>query len=488
MRRVGSAIDGGAGLTFREYIGGLNSKRVTVIGAGISNTPLIEALLAANVDTTICDKRSRDAHSEEIRSYEERGAKLVLGERYLEYLDGDIIFRTPGLMPSDNAIVRAVANGACLTSEMEVFFDVCPCKIVAVTGSDGKTTVTSLIAELLNNGGYTVHVGGNIGSPLLCEADGFLPDDVAVLELSSFQLITMRKSPETAVFTNLSPNHLDVHSNMAEYLEAKRNIFAHQKSTDRAVFNLDNGYTRVEAASAPGEVLFFSRMDIPEDGVFLHRDMLYEATSGHAAPIMSADDVAIPGVHNLENIMAAFAAVKGLVSHDVMRETARTFRGVKHRIELVRVISGVRYYNDSIASSPTRAIAGLRAIMDLNRKNGLSPLERNIILLAGGKDKGAPFNELGEEITQCVKLLILTTGKAAQQIQGAVTAAPGYDGVPEILMRDDFSDAVLTAAGAAKEGDVVLLSPACTSFDRFRDFQERGDAFREIVNGLDDDK
>lgn len=474
-------------MTFGEYTSGLLGKHACVIGAGISNTPLIEALLDAGVDTTIRDKRRRETHGESIRNFEERGARLVLGERYLDGLDADVIFRTPGLMPTDPAIVRAVDRGARLTSEMEVFFDVCPCKIIAVTGSDGKTTTTSLIAELLKNGGYNVHVGGNIGSPLLCEADDYRADDVVVLELSSFQLITMKKSPEIAVFTNLSPNHLDVHSDMAEYLGAKRNIYIHQGGADRAVFNLDNEFTREEAAKAPGEVLYFSRLGKPGDGVFLDHDTIYETTGGRAEPIMQAGDASIPGVHNLENIMAAFAAVKGLVSRETMRGTVRGFKGVGHRLELVRVAGGVRYYNDSIASSPTRAIAGLRAIEGLCRKERSSPHGRSIILVAGGKDKGAPFDELGEEIARSVKLLVLTTGAAAQQIRGAVTAAPGYGGVPEILMRDDFSDAVLTAAGAAKEGDVVLLSPACTSFDRFRDFQERGDAFRKIVNGLKDE-
>ena len=459
-------------MTFREYLCAIKDKRVAVVGAGISNTPLIESLLEAGVDTTVCDKRSREDISESAAYFESHGARLRLGEDYLYKLDADIIFRTPGIMPTNPALIKAIDKGAVLTSEMEVFLSVCPCKIIAVTGSDGKTTTTSIIAKLLKNEGWTVHVGGNIGTPLLTKSDSMHPDDIAVLELSSFQLITMRQSPDIAVVTNLAPNHLDIHRDMKEYIEAKRNILAHQDSSGRVVLNLDNVTTRAYADSSKGETLFFSRREKVRDGVYLDGSTIFDAIDGKSLEIIKSNDIYLPGVHNIENFMAAFAAVRGLVSYSSMLETARAFRGVPHRIELVRELRGIRFYNDSIASSPTRTIAGLRAF------------DQKVILIAGGKDKGIAFDELGAEIISRVKTLILT-GLTAEKIRSAVVNAPGYSGDLKIIMCEDFADAIQAAAVTAQEGDIVLLSPACTSFDRFRNFEERGDTFRMIVQGLE---
>jgi len=459
-------------MTFKEYLENLKRKSVAVIGAGISNTPLIEALLGASVDTTVCDRRSRGEMGEAAGRFEGLGATLRLGDSYLDGLSADVIFRTPGIMPSIPALEAAVARGATLTSEMEAFFEVCPCKIVGVTGSDGKTTTTTIIGELLKREGRTVHVGGNIGAPLLCEADGMRPGDIAVLELSSFQLMTMGKSPDIAVVTNLSPNHLDKHRDMDEYVAAKRNILINQKPLDRVVLNFDNDYTRRFAADAIGETLFFSRRERVRDGVYLEGGTIYEARGGESGAIMRMGDIMLPGLHNVENYMAAFAAVRGLAGRKAMLETAQTFRGVKHRIELVRELRGVRYYNDSIASSPSRTIAGLRSF------------EGKVILIAGGKGKGVAFDGLGAEIIARTKKLVLT-GLTAGEIRDAVERADGHAGGPEIIMRDDFKEAVLAAAASAGEGDVVLLSPACTSFDRFKNFEERGDVFRAIVEALE---
>jgi len=457
---------------FKDYLNSLKPKRIAVAGAGVSNTPLIEALLKAGVGTTVRDRRTREELGETATGFERQGAILKLGDGYLDDLDEDVIFRTPGLMPANPALCEATARGAVLTSEIEVFFDVCPCKIIGITGSDGKTTTTSIIAELLKSQGKTVHIGGNIGAPLLIHADDMQPGDIAVIELSSFQLITMQNSPGTAVVTNLAPNHLDIHSDMEEYTEAKRNIFMHQKQTDRAVFNLDNFTTANYAAQAPaGDIQMFSRRDKVSNGVYLKNGTIYEANDDIRTPIMPAKAIILPGSHNIENYLAAFAAVKGLVGHDVMRETARTFRGVEHRIELVRELRGVRYYNDSIASSPSRTIAGLRAF------------EQKVILIAGGKDKGVAFDELGVEIAARVKKLILT-GATAKQIHDAVINAPCYNNKLEILKCDEFPDAVHTASKLASDGDIVLLSPACTSFDKFRNFEERGNTFKDIINAL----
>jgi len=463
---------------------------VAVIGAGISNTPLIDLLLNANVETTVCDRRSRAELGEIAERFEKKGAKLKLGDEYLSGLDEDVIFRTPGLMPANPAIREAVARGAILTSEMEAFFDVCPCKIIAVTGSDGKTTTTSIIAEILKNDGKTVHLGGNIGTPLLSRADEMDPDDIAVVELSSFQLITMRKSPDIAVVTNLSPNHLDVHSDMKEYVEAKSNIFMHQTQADRSVFNLDNEITREYAKRAPaGEVLFFSIRERVKNGVYLDGGLIYESADDVSTAIMKKEDIILPGEHNVENYLAACAAVSGIANHDSIRETARGFRGVEHRLELVRELHGVKYYNDSIASSPSRATAGIRALTARKRENGVGGDQGSLVLIAGGKDKGIPFDEFGVEVVEQVNTVVLT-GAASEMIRLAVENAlkvksPERTDTLSIIQCDDFEDAVIQASKAAKDGDIVLLSPACTSFDKFKNFEERGKKFKEIVSRLE---
>jgi len=470
----------------KNYLSKYRNKKIAVIGAGVSNTPLIDVLLAAGIETTIRDKRPITELGEAVSRFEKQGAKLWLGDEYLSDLSEDIIFRTPGLMPTNPALIKAVEQGAILTGEIEAFFEICPCKTIAVTGSDGKTTTTSIIAELLKNEGKTVHIGGNIGTPLLCKAGDMQKDDIAVIELSSFQLITMQKSPDTAVVTNLSPNHLDVHSDMKEYIESKRNIFKYQKQSDRAVFNLDNEITKEYAKDAPaGDKLYFSRFEEVKNGVYLKNGTIYESINGRFAKIMQAEDILLPGVHNIENYLAAFAAVSGIVSYKTMHETAKSFHGVPHRIELVRKLHGVSYYNDSIASSPSRAIAGLRALSSPQKKHEQE--SKKIILIAGGKDKGVAFDEFGAEVIKHVKTLVLT-GVAANQIHEAVINAknnpPADTDAPEIIRCDDFEDAVKTASKQAKAGDIVLLSPACTSFDKFKNFEERGNTFKEIIKKL----
>ena len=458
-------------MTLRDYIESLRHKTVAVIGIGVSNTPLLELLLAEGIRVTACDKRSREQMGEQAEHLEQLGCELHLGADYLKDLDADVIFRTPGLRPDVPEIAACVDRGAVLTSEMEVFFEVCPCTIIAVTGSDGKTTTTTIIAELLKAAGRRVWVGGNIGHPLLCEADGMLATDYAVLELSSFQLMTMKHSPHIAVVTNLAPNHLDVHRDMAEYVAAKENIFRYQSGEDVAVLNADNDITAEQSRRAPGRARLFSRQGEVADGVFLRGEDIVCRSGGHERVVMTTGDIKIPGVHNVENYMAAIAAVDGLVPDEVIRRFAREFGGVEHRIELVRTYRGVRYYNDSIASSPSRTIAGLRSFHE------------KVILIAGGYDKHIPFDVLGPEIVEHVKLLVLC-GATADKIRAAVENAPGYQpGKPEIRDVTPFTAAVEAARDRAQPGDVVTLSPACAAFDQFKNFAERGKFFKSIVNG-----
>lgn len=458
-------------MKFEEYLDSLQKKTVAVIGIGVSNRPLIELLCARGVSITACDRQEREALGALADTLEGMGCRLHLGADYLKGLDQDIIFRTPGLRPDVPEIVAAVEKGSVLTSEMETFFEVCPCPLIAVTGSDGKTTTTTILAELLKAAGRTVHLGGNIGHPLLGETASMAPTDVAVLELSSFQLMTMSRSPHIAVLTNLAPNHLDVHKDMAEYIAAKENIFTHQAAEDIAVFNADNALTQVQSGRANGHVRLFSRQHTVEDGIFLRNGVICSRKDGCEREILKVAEIKLPGVHNIENYMAAIAAVDGMVPDAVIRDFARTFGGVEHRIELVRTRRGVRWYNDSIASSPSRTIAGLRSF------------DQKIILIAGGKDKGISYDNLGPEINEHVKLMILC-GATSKVIRRSAEQAANYQGL-EILDAVDYPAAVALADSRATEGDVVMLSPASTSFDRFKNFMERGRVFKDLVNGLD---
>lgn len=451
-----------------KYFASLQGKNILVIGIGVSNIPLIRMLLSHGISVTACDKTPRSQASAEVLELERLGAVLSLGEHYLEGLSADIIFRTPGMHPDKPELRALTENGAVLSSEMEVFFQVCPCRIIAVTGSDGKTTTTTIIGEMLKHAGFRVWIGGNIGQPLLSFADQMSERDVAVVELSSFQLMTMKQSPDIAVVTNLAPNHLDVHKDMEEYIRAKENIYLHQKEADTVVLNLDNTITASFRTKAKGNVRLFSRQSVLRDGICLRDDHIFM----DGEKLIALSDIILPGIHNVENYMAAFSAVRDLVSKYDMIAVATSFKGVEHRIEFVRELRGVRYYNDSIASSPTRTIAGLHSF------------DRKVLLIAGGYDKQIPFDELGCEIVQHVKRLILC-GDTAEKIKTAVVSCADFKtGCPEIVMCDSLEEAVLDANEHAEDGDVVTLSPACAAFDQFKNFMIRGERYKELVAAL----
>ena len=450
------------------YFERLRGKRAVVLGIGVSNRPLIRMLLEYGAEVTACDKTPREKLDEEVLALERLGARLHVGEDYLEGLEADVVFRTPGMRPDLPQIRRLTEGGAQLTSEMEAFFEVCPCTRIAVTGSDGKTTTTTLIAKILEHAGKKVWIGGNIGQPLLPLAKEMSPEDFAVVELSSFQLMTMTSSAEVAVVTNLAPNHLDVHKSMEEYIAAKENVYLHQSPSGKLVVNMDNAITHSFVGKAKGRVEEFSRLGIPENGVYLQDGTIYR----NGKKIMDAADIRIPGVHNIENYMAAACAVEGFASDADIDAVARSFGGVEHRIELVRELEGVRYYNDSIASSPTRTIAGLHSF------------NRRVILIAGGYDKHIPFDALGPEVCAHVKLLILC-GATADKIRAAVEGAPEYaNGQPEIVTVQSLGDAVELAHMRAQRGDIVTLSPACAAFDQFKNFMVRGESYKKMVAAL----
>ncbi len=451
---------------FFEYISG---KTVTFCGIGRSHMPLMKMFQEKGAVVSARDKRTLEELGENGETLQKLGVKLILGENYLQDLREDIIFRTPGMRYHLPQLEAARKQGSVVTSEMEVFFELCPCKIYAVTGSDGKTTTTSIIAELLKAQGKTVHLGGNIGRPLLPEIESIQPGDRAVVELSSFQLISMGESPDVAVVTNLSPNHLDVHKDMQEYIDAKKNIFLHQNAFSRTVLNAGNEITASFAAQVRGDCWMFRRGSSAERGVWCDGEQIYV----HQEPLMPLSQIKIPGWHNVENYMAAIAAVWGDVSPEVIRQVAATFNGVEHRTEFVREFNGVKYYNDSIATSPTRVISGT-----------LSLFPQKILMIAGGYDKHIPFEPMGPVVCEKVKTLILL-GATAQKIEDAVKAADNYqEGAPEILRVETMEQAVAMAAAHAQPGDIVSLSPASAAFDLYPNFEVRGRHYKELVNGL----
>ena len=461
-------------MEFYEYIDSLKEKRIAVIGAGVSNLPLAKLLLEHGCTVTVCDRRSEEAMGEVAQDLLQRGAALQLGEDYLEHLTGyDMIFRTPGILPLDRHLLEAVKAGVLLTSEMELFFRFCPCKTIAITGSDGKTTTSTVISELLKAAGKTVHLGGNIGKPLLCELPTMKKTDICVLELSSFQLHSMYCKPDVAVITNVSPNHLDVHPDYEDYIEAKKSIFLQQNADCRLVLNADNAITFGFHQVAQAKISYFARNQVVSNGAYYADGKIWHAADGKAEPVIDIDEIKLPGMHNVENYMAAYCAVQGMVTDEQFCKVAREFNGVAHRLELIRIKDGVKYINDSIASSPTRTVAGLRAFKPMDR----------LVLILGGHDKHVPFDELADEVCQRCKAVFLC-GETAETIAAAIKASSYYKESLPVHVYEDWTENVLAASRYAQAGDTVLLSPACSSFDKFKNFAVRGDLFRKIVMEL----
>ena len=450
-------------------------KKIAFIGFGVSNFDSICLFLRKGLDVTVLDRTSENNLDEKASDLKNKGAKFVCGDGYLSCLSNfDIVVRSPGVYFNKAELQNAIKNGVVVTSEMELFFDLCPCKIIAVTGSDGKTTTTTIIAEMLKCEGYNVYIGGNIGKALLPEIEKINSDDIIVVELSSFQLISMRKSPDIAVITNISPNHLDIHKNMDEYIGAKRNIILHQNGFGSLILNLDNNLSNSQEVLARGFVKKFSRKEKVKNGAFFDEkaQKIYFSKNDELTEVLKASDIIIPGDHNIENYLAAISAIFELVSIDSVKKVARTFRGVKHRIELIREKDGIKWYNDSIATSPTRTIAGLKCF------------NNNIILIAGGYDKNFDYGCLAPEMLKKVKNLILM-GNTAKKIELAVKNDDGYnENNIKIFNVSNMEEAVDMAQNVATDGDIVFFSPASASFDLYKNFEQRGDHFRSVVNGL----
>ncbi|WP_418931121.1 UDP-N-acetylmuramoyl-L-alanine--D-glutamate ligase [Gemmiger formicilis] len=453
----------------------IQGKKVAFIGAGVSHKRCIEQFVELGAQVTLCDqKKSLDDFGDYADTLRRLKVNLSLGEHYTDDFAGqDIIMRTPGYEYYKPALQAALKAGAMVTSEVELFFEFCPCEIVAVTGSDGKTTTTTLISKMFEAAGRKVFLGGNIGAALLPQLADVTSDAVAVVELSSFQLISMRRSPKVAVVTNVTPNHLDHHKDMQEYIDAKRNILLHQVPPCREVLGFENDITRGMVPDCKGKQVWFTRLHDTDNGAFLREDgMLCMAEDGVVTPFLAQKDVKLRGLHNIENLLAAAAAVWGEVPVEVIQKVGSTFTGVEHSIEPVRVLDGVTYYNDSIGTSPTRTIAGLRSF------------DQKVILIAGGYDKHIPYEPLAPEVIAHVKNLVLM-GATGPRIEKAVREHPDFAASGLAIQHaDSMQHAVELARAAAQPGDIIILSPASASFDLYPNFEVRGREFKSIVNAL----
>lgn len=462
-------------------------KRCAVLGLGISNRPLCDFLLDYGASVTACDRKdtSEISNADALLS---RGVTFSTGESYLSPLKHepfDFVFRSPGIRPDVPEILTAVENGAVLTSEMELFFDLTPATTVGITGSDGKTTTTTLVSLFLEEAGKRtgsrVFLGGNIGAPLLPRLCEMTERDFAVVELSSFQLMTMKRSPAYAVITNLSPNHLNWHTDMDEYVNAKCNIFR-KPGNKVIVLNRENETSWALADSVPEDRLLLPFSSNEERtltcGVCLRNGVIGLPNGDDCIPLLRTDAIRLPGKHNIENYQAAIAltnvAQKNVYVSELY-EVARSFTGVPHRLEAVREWNGVLFYNSSIDSSPSRTVAALSAV------------DRPPVVICGGRDKHVPFAPMADMLCKTAVAVVLT-GEAAGQINAAISASPYYrpETVPVVHV-PEFDEAVRTAARMARPGEAVLLSPGCTSFDAFRNFEERGERFKAVVNALEEE-
>ena len=461
---------------YDEFIENIRNKKIMFCGIGRSNLPFIDSLTQKNIPVTVYDSKQECNLNEKLvkQLKENKFIDLRLHDESVWQEKNDVIIRTPGMNFFCDKLLKAAEKGAIITSEMEIFFDVCPCPIIGITGSDGKTTVSTLIYKMLKSEGITTHLGGNIGSPLLTKVPKMKKSDIAVVELSSFQLISMRRSPEIAVVTNISPNHLDVHKDMAEYIDAKKQILLHQNAFSKAVLNFDNPETRKMKDITRAKTVFFSRLNKLKNGIWLDDSDNIVMSGGKTDKIIiNTSEIKIPGYHNIENYMAAIAAVSDFVSPEKVKETANSFFGVEHRIEFVEKINGVTYYNDSIASTPNRTIKGVLSLFD-----------KKIILIAGGYDKNIPFDSLAEKITDKVSSLILL-GKTSDKIEAEILKSKNYkENNPKIIKVNSMQQAVETASSISSFGDIVVLSPACASFDLYKDFEERGNNFKSLVKSI----
>lgn len=456
---------------FNEYI---KFRKVAIIGLGVSNLPLLDYMYDKKARVTVFDERNIETISKQVMDkITNYGFEFNLGKNCLEKLkEFDIIFRSPSCLPTRTELQQEENRGAIVTTEIEMLMKMCPCKVIGVTGSDGKTTTTSLIHSILQKSAYRSFLGGNIGTPLFTKLPEIRPEDIVVLELSSFQLMGMEISPDIAVITNITPNHLNIHKDYEEYIEAKKNIFKYQNEDGILILNYDNEITKNCANEANGKVIFFSSKEKLENGFIVDGRVIKECEDKIRKHIFNGEDAILRGNHNLQNIATAMAATETLVSIEDAAEAIREFKPVEHRIEFVKEIDQVKWYNDSASSSPTRTLSGLNAF------------DEEIILIAGGYDKNLDYEPLAKPIVDKVKALLLigqTSGKifnvVKEELENQNKDLPIY-------MCENLEQTINLAKKLAKPGNVVLFSPASASFDMFKDFADRGNQFKKLVNHI----
>lgn len=454
---------------FNNYI---KDKQVAIIGLGVSNIPLIDYLYSKGAKITVFDSKSIEEITEEIKEkIKEYKISYSFGRDYLKKLiKFDIIFRSPSCLPTTPELEAEEKRGAIVTTEIELVIKMSPSKIIGITGSEGKTTTTTLISEIIKQSGKRCFLGGNIGIPLFTEIEKMRPGDIVVLELSSFQLMGMEISPDISIITNITPNHLNVHKDYKEYIESKKNIYKYQNKDGILIINKDNEITKTFEDDAPGKVIYFSSKQKLENGYIFDNDIIKEAEEGIRKHILNTKEIKIRGIHNYENIMAALAATRGIVDIEESIETIKNFQGVHHRLELVNDENEIKWYNDSAATSPTRTIAALTGFTE------------NVILIAGGSDKNLDYTPIAKPILEHVKTLILIGETSKKILEVVKKEAEIQHKSIDIHICNSLKQTINLAREVANKGDVVLFSPASASFDMFKNMYDRGDQFRTLVN------
>ena len=441
-------------------------EKVLVIGAARSGLAGAEFLAKQGTEVVLTDMKQ----AVQVDNLAELGVSFVWGEQPdVEAIKPDYIVMSPGVPLTIPPVKYAKEHGIPVIGELELAYRNCKAPFAAITGTNGKTTTTTLIGELMKKTGRQVFVGGNIGVPIITYADKLQEEDIVVAEVSSFQLETVESfCPHLALMINLTPDHLDRHGDMAGYLAAKARIFENQKESDYLVLNYDDEALRELAPQSRGKVIFFSQKHKLEEGVYLDGSQVMLALNGESLFICNADEIAIKGKHNLENAMGAivFAYLSGVCAEDI-RDVLMTFQGVEHRLEPVRTLNEVLYINDSKGTNPDSTIKAIEAY------------DRPIVIILGGKNKGVPFTELAGLVKERVKKAVLV-GQAKEELAEALDAADFND----YVRTESFEEAVTKAAELAEPGDIVLLSPACTSWDMFSSFEERGRLFKKLVMEL----
>lgn len=454
------------------------NKKITVMGLGLfgGGVGVAKFLARHGAHVTVTDLRDTAELSQSISQLEGFPITYKLGGHFEEdFINTDMVIVNPAVPQNSKFLQIARSNHISVDTEINIFLKLCPAPIIGITGSNGKSTTTTLTGRILQQAARTTWIGGNIGISLLSHLEEIKSQEIVVLELSSFQLKefhAIKKSPQVSIVTNISPNHLDRHKDMNDYIQAKKGIILHQKPEDYTILNYDDMELRNWEKECKGQVLWYSTKHTLKNGAFIKGENIVLSINGKDISIPCTSRVKLPGIHNLQNILAAScAAYLAGASERHIEKAVTTFTGLEHRLEFVREIHGIQYYNDSKATTPESAIAAITAF------------QAPVVLIAGGYDKGSSFERLAEICARYTKSVILI-GKTAEKINGLILKKIDLKKVPTIHITDNFREAFQKANAIAKRGDIVLLSPACASYDMFTNYEERGRLFKDMVLAL----